>query len=103
MALTIGQVAARAGVNSETVRYYERRKLLPVPERTVAGYRQYSADVVARSWPRPAGPAGPRPNAPFSRRFRMTAPTFDLAVLELEKKLGEMAGRPVKAYRCGCR
>jgi DNA-binding transcriptional MerR regulator len=41
--LTIGQLAGEAGVNVETIRYYERRGLLPEPPRTMAGYRQYSA------------------------------------------------------------
>jgi DNA-binding transcriptional MerR regulator len=42
-AFTIGQLAHDAGVNIETVRYYERRGLLRDPPRTTAGYRQYSA------------------------------------------------------------
>lgn len=46
--LTIGQLARQAGVNVETVRYYERRALLPEPPRTRAGYRQYSPDAVRR-------------------------------------------------------
>jgi len=41
--LTIGQLAHQAGVHVETVRYYERRGLLPEPPRTPAGYRQYCA------------------------------------------------------------
>ena len=40
---TIGQLAHQAGVHVETVRYYERRGLLPEPPRTPAGYRQYCA------------------------------------------------------------
>jgi DNA-binding transcriptional MerR regulator len=40
---TIGQLAQEAGVNVETIRYYERRGLLRDPPRTSAGYRQYSA------------------------------------------------------------
>jgi DNA-binding transcriptional MerR regulator len=40
--LTIGQLAHEAGVNVETIRYYERRGLLRQPPRTPAGYRQYS-------------------------------------------------------------
>jgi MerR family transcriptional regulator, copper efflux regulator len=48
MTMTIGQVAAHAGVNVETVRYYERRKLLPLPPRTPVGYRQYPPEVVVR-------------------------------------------------------
>jgi DNA-binding transcriptional MerR regulator len=46
--LTIGQLAGAAGVHVETVRYYERRGLLDPPERTPAGYRQYTADDVWR-------------------------------------------------------
>lgn len=40
------QVAARAGVNTQTLRYYERRGLLPDPPRTPAGYRSYGPDAV---------------------------------------------------------
>src|SRR6266851_4535416 len=46
--LTIGQVARGAGVHLDTVRYYERRGLLPPPPRTAAGYRQYPPDTVRR-------------------------------------------------------
>jgi MerR family mercuric resistance operon transcriptional regulator len=41
MTLTIGQLAGAAGVNLETVRYYERIKLMPVPTRTASGHRAY--------------------------------------------------------------
>ncbi len=40
------EVAAQAQVNAQTLRYYERRGLLPEPERTRAGYRAYGADAV---------------------------------------------------------
>jgi MerR family mercuric resistance operon transcriptional regulator len=43
-ALTLGGLAREAGVNPETIRYYERRGLLPEPPRTASGYRQYSPD-----------------------------------------------------------
>jgi len=45
--LTIGQLAQQAQVNVETVRYYERRGLLPAPPRRESGYRQYSPQDVA--------------------------------------------------------
>ena len=48
MALTIGQVAAAADVNIQTIRYYERRGLCAAPRRTPSGYRQYSEDAVSR-------------------------------------------------------
>lgn len=46
--LTIGQLAEAAGVHLETVRYYERRGLLPEPPRSAAGYRVYRQDAVER-------------------------------------------------------
>ena len=46
--LTIGQLAKLAQVNVETVRYYERRGLIPEPPRRESGYRQYSQEAVAR-------------------------------------------------------
>jgi Hg(II)-responsive transcriptional regulator len=48
MALTIGQVAAAADVNIQTIRYYERRGLFAAPRRTPSGYREYAADAVSR-------------------------------------------------------
>jgi MerR family mercuric resistance operon transcriptional regulator len=41
-----GQIAAAAGVNLQTVRYYERRGLLPEPDRTLGGHRVYPAEAV---------------------------------------------------------
>lgn len=41
-----GEVAAQAHVNAQTLRYYERRGLLPQPERTHSGYRAYTAEAV---------------------------------------------------------
>ncbi len=48
MPLTIGQVAHRAGIGLETVRFYERKGLIEEPPRRESGYRQYPEDVVAR-------------------------------------------------------
>jgi MerR family transcriptional regulator, redox-sensitive transcriptional activator SoxR len=45
--LTIGEVAARAGVNTSHIRYYERVGVLPRPER-VGGQRRYDDDVLNR-------------------------------------------------------
>ena len=47
-ALTIGRLARRAGVGIDTVRFYERARLLPAPSRTPSGYRSYREDDVAR-------------------------------------------------------
>jgi len=46
--LTIGQLAQQAHVNRETVRYYERRRLLSRPSRSISGYRVFSDDAVRR-------------------------------------------------------
>jgi DNA-binding transcriptional MerR regulator len=46
--LTIGELAKRGGVRLETVRYYERKGLLPKPPRTSSGYRAFPADAVRR-------------------------------------------------------
>jgi len=46
--LTIGDVAKEAEVNTETLRYYERRGLVARPPRTVSGYRAYPAGTVQR-------------------------------------------------------
>ncbi len=47
-ALTIGHLAKQAGVNLETVRFYERRGLLPRPPRSASGYRLFPADAARR-------------------------------------------------------
>lgn len=44
--LTIGQLAAQAHVNIQTIRYYERCGLLPIPSRLESGYRIYSSDTI---------------------------------------------------------
>ncbi len=46
--LTTGKVAKHAGVNTETLRYYEREGLIDIPPRTASGYRVYPADTVTR-------------------------------------------------------
>ena len=45
-ALRTGQVAGAAGVNVQTLRYYERRGLLARPERTLGGHRLYPPEAV---------------------------------------------------------
>jgi Hg(II)-responsive transcriptional regulator len=46
--MKIGQLAHHAGVNIDTVRYYERQGLLPPPARLASGYRRYDQTDVAR-------------------------------------------------------
>lgn len=46
--LRIGQVAKRAGVGVETIRFYERKGLIEEPPRRPSGYRQYPETVIPR-------------------------------------------------------
>jgi DNA-binding transcriptional MerR regulator len=44
----IGQVAREAGVTVDTVRFYERRGVLPQPARSPSGYRMYTPPAIER-------------------------------------------------------
>jgi Hg(II)-responsive transcriptional regulator len=46
--LTIGQLARQAGVGVETIRFYEREKLLKKAARSPSGYRRFGKDAVSR-------------------------------------------------------
>jgi MerR family mercuric resistance operon transcriptional regulator len=46
--MTIGQLAAAAGVNVETVRYYQRRELLAIPDRPAGGIGRYTPSALTR-------------------------------------------------------
>jgi MerR family mercuric resistance operon transcriptional regulator/MerR family gold-responsive transcriptional activator of gol and ges genes len=46
--LTIGQLAKSVGVNVQTVRYYERRRLLTPSDRKPSGYRLYGDEALRR-------------------------------------------------------
>ena len=46
--MLIGELADAAGVPPETVRFYERRRLLPEPQRASNGYRLYSNAALHR-------------------------------------------------------
>lgn len=46
--MKIGELARRAEVGIDTLRYYEREGLLPPPRRLASGYRSYDKDDVAR-------------------------------------------------------
>lgn len=45
--MKIGEVAQKAGINIETIRYYERKGIIKRPIKPETGYREYSEDVVA--------------------------------------------------------
>ncbi|MBI1907415.1 MAG: Hg(II)-responsive transcriptional regulator [Betaproteobacteria bacterium] len=46
--ITVGQLAQTAAVNVETIRYYQRIGLLPLPNRDYGSIRRYSADDLKR-------------------------------------------------------
>jgi MerR family mercuric resistance operon transcriptional regulator len=83
-ALPIGELSRRTGVNIETIRYYERIKMLPAPPRTASGRRVY-------------GPAETRTLA-FIRRSRELGFTLDeiRALLALSAKNGQDACAEVR-------
>ena len=47
--LSIGELAQKTNVNIETIRYYERRGLLPEPPRNKSGHRRYPSDALKRT------------------------------------------------------
>jgi DNA-binding transcriptional MerR regulator len=48
MSLTVSNLGAEVGLSGATVRCYERLGLLPPPERTATGYRQYPKEAIER-------------------------------------------------------
>ena len=46
--LTVGQLASRTGVRADTIRFYEREGLLPIPQRTEGEHRRYGPTDVDR-------------------------------------------------------
>lgn len=44
--LRVGRVADAVGVNVETLRYYERRGIIPQPDRSLGGHRLYPEETV---------------------------------------------------------
>lgn len=46
--MTIGELAERAGVGVETIRFYERKKLIAQPSRPAAGFRRYDQETERR-------------------------------------------------------
>jgi DNA-binding transcriptional MerR regulator len=46
--ITIGDLAERAQVSRDALRFYERKRLLPAPRRSPSGYRLYGEDAAAR-------------------------------------------------------
>ena len=46
--MTIGRLARAAGINIETIRYYQRRGLLAMPRKPAGGVRRYAPETLAR-------------------------------------------------------
>jgi MerR family copper efflux transcriptional regulator len=46
--MTIGRLAKEAGINIDTIRYYERKRLIPEAVRRASGYREYEAGDLRR-------------------------------------------------------
>lgn len=87
--LTIGQLAAYAGVTTRAVRHYHHIGLLPEPERDVSGYRSYTGpDVVRLIRIRTLAEAG----VPLARVQELLAAdddAFAAAVAEIDRRLRE--------------
>jgi len=81
--LTIGRLARAAGVNVESVRYYQRRGLVAEPQRPLNSVRRYSEDSVKRI------------------RFIKRAQDLGFTLAEMRTcsrwKTGAVAGRPVSS------
>jgi MerR family copper efflux transcriptional regulator len=68
--MRIGELAKRCGVSVQTLRFYERKGLLPEPPRRLSGYRDYP------------------PEAEKLVRFIRTAKTFGFSLHEIRELLG---------------
>lgn len=97
--LTIGQLAAYAGVTVRAVRHYHQIGLLPEPERDASGYRRYGATaVVSLIRIRTLAGAG----VPLSRIGRMLeadAPAFAETLQEIDRRLSDEIDRLETARR----
>ncbi|TAM11819.1 MAG: heavy metal-responsive transcriptional regulator [Nevskiaceae bacterium] len=79
--LKIGEVATRSGTSIDTIRYYERRCLLPAPARRPSGYRCYG------------------PDAPRRLHFILRAKALGFTLEEIGELLGISAQHDVAAIR----
>jgi DNA-binding transcriptional MerR regulator len=87
--LTIGQLAAYAGVTVRAVRHYHQIGLLPEPERDASGYRRYgAAEVVSLIRIRTLANAGV-PLSEIGRMLDADASTFAEAIDRIDRHLSE--------------
>jgi MerR family mercuric resistance operon transcriptional regulator len=113
--LLIGELAQRAGVNRETLRYYERRGLLKPSRRARSGYRVYDTAAAERlrfikraqsfglSLDEISALLRMRPERPAS--CRNVLQILDRKVEELSKQIADMKRfhRQLSQYRDRCR
>ena len=94
--MLIGEVSAITGIDTQTIRFYERQGLLPAPSRAPNGYRVYNDMVIGRlQFVRTAQSAGlalTDIKGVLSQRDSGEAPCAHVADL-LEEKLGEVRVR----------
>jgi DNA-binding transcriptional MerR regulator len=91
--LTIGQLAAYAGVTPRTVRHYHQIGLLPEPERDASGYRRYGAmAVISLIKIRTLASAGV-PLSEIGQMLGADAPTFAEAVQRIDAHLRDEIDR----------
>lgn len=91
--LTIGQLAAYAGVTVRAVRHYHQVGLLPEPERDASGYRRYGARaVVSLIKIRTLASAGV-PLSQIGTMLQADAPTFAEAVHRIDSQLRDQIER----------
>jgi MerR family copper efflux transcriptional regulator len=80
-AMTIGRLAKQAGVNIDTIRYYERNGLLPKPVRRASGYREYQPVDLKRL------------------RFILRAKDLGFSLAEIAELLSLSAGRDIRGVK----
>jgi len=91
--LTIGQLAAYAGVTARAVRHYHQIGLLPEPKRDASGYRRYDAKaVVSLIKIRTLANAGV-PLSQIGQMLEADAPAFAEVVQRIDSHLREEIGR----------
>jgi MerR family transcriptional regulator, copper efflux regulator len=79
--MTIGRLAKQAGINIDTIRYYERNGLIPEPVRRASGYREYALSDVQRL------------------RFILRAKDLGFTLAEIRELLSLSADRDVRGVK----
>jgi DNA-binding transcriptional MerR regulator len=89
--ITIGQLAAYAGVTIKAVRHYHRRGLLPEPPRDASGYRRYDAEHAIQLVKIRTLAQGGVPLARIKELLAASPEEFDAAITEIDRSLRERA------------